>query len=192
MPEEDFENTDIPHTPLIDGDVVIAGAAVLRTIKSPGHTFGMSTLLLNERFIFTGDAIFIHSLGRPDLSGQADVLAPMAFASMNKLKDVINDDVTILPSHFSSDEEKNEEGIVAAKLNKLENKLFATTDETEFVKEITANLPPQPPNYQVIREINNINNKPTLEEVEELEFGKNNCECFLKLFHKLNYFLSLI
>jgi glyoxylase-like metal-dependent hydrolase (beta-lactamase superfamily II) len=58
--------------PLWDGKELELGGVTIRTIHTPGHTLDEISLLLNEKYLLTGDTLFIRSAGRPDLGGKGD------------------------------------------------------------------------------------------------------------------------
>src|SRR5262245_5343049 len=47
-------------------------AVELEVLATPGHTPGSASFLLEERYLFSGDTLFVRGLGRPDLGGQAE------------------------------------------------------------------------------------------------------------------------
>ena len=57
-----------PDILLKDGDVINIGENILKVIHTPGHTIG-SICLYTDGNIFTGDTLFVGSVGRTDLSG---------------------------------------------------------------------------------------------------------------------------
>jgi glyoxylase-like metal-dependent hydrolase (beta-lactamase superfamily II) len=60
-----------PMTPareLVDGDEVTVGDATLRVLHTPGHTPG-GICLLGDGYAFTGDTLFVDSIGRTDFPG---------------------------------------------------------------------------------------------------------------------------
>ncbi len=60
-----------PMTPardLVDGDEVTVGDATLRVLHTPGHTPG-GICLLADGYAFTGDTLFVDSIGRTDFPG---------------------------------------------------------------------------------------------------------------------------
>src|SRR6266540_7205030 len=56
---------------LADGDTIAFGRATLRAVHVPGHTLGSVSLLSDDGLVLTGDFLFVQSVGRPDLGGQA-------------------------------------------------------------------------------------------------------------------------
>ena len=57
-----------PDILLKDGDVINIGENILKVIHTPGHTIG-SICLYTDGNIFTGDTLFVGSVGRTDLPG---------------------------------------------------------------------------------------------------------------------------
>jgi hydroxyacylglutathione hydrolase len=62
------KSSPAPDTKLSDGDVINIGKISLKVIHTPGHTPGGICLYGNGN-IFTGDTLFVSSIGRTDLPG---------------------------------------------------------------------------------------------------------------------------
>src|SRR5437870_3192563 len=58
--------------PLREGDTLGVGTAALEVLATPGHTFESISLLLDCRVLFTGDTLFLTTVGRPDLAAKVD------------------------------------------------------------------------------------------------------------------------
>ena len=58
-----------PDMDLVDGGEIAVGTLRLRVIHTPGHTPGSVSLLLAPWYVFTGDTLFRHGIGRTDLPG---------------------------------------------------------------------------------------------------------------------------
>ncbi|MFN2298747.1 MAG: MBL fold metallo-hydrolase [Anaerolineales bacterium] len=58
-----FRNQPIsrPHTALADGDTVTAGEIRVRAVATPGHTPGSMSFLVNDKVLFTGDALILRN-----------------------------------------------------------------------------------------------------------------------------------
>ena len=94
-----------PHRALQDGESVAIGGATLMHWATPGHTPDASTFLLalpgqaEPSYAFTGDTLFVGSIGRPDLLDKPPAwLASQSFDSIQRLKS-LPDSVVVLPAH---------------------------------------------------------------------------------------------
>lgn len=94
-----------PHKECFDGDQFQLGKVTLKVLHTPGHTpEHISLLVLIEdkpRALFSGDFIFVGSVGRPDLIGDevTETLAKKLYHSLHhKLKD-LPDSIEIYPAH---------------------------------------------------------------------------------------------
>lgn len=59
-----------PDMILKDGDIIeISPGLKLKTIHTPGHTFGGSCFQYENKALFAGDTLFLESVGRTDLHG---------------------------------------------------------------------------------------------------------------------------
>ncbi len=59
---------DVADSFLDEGDVINVGQFQLKIIHTPGHSPG-SISLLTEKMVFTGDTLFLGSIGRTDIPG---------------------------------------------------------------------------------------------------------------------------
>jgi glyoxylase-like metal-dependent hydrolase (beta-lactamase superfamily II) len=84
-----------PDWLLTEGDEIPIGQFRLKVIHTPGHTDG-SICLLEKDFVFTGDTLFIDSIGRTDLPGGSE---EKIFASLKKLSSLLTDEMVIYPGH---------------------------------------------------------------------------------------------
>ena len=85
-----------PHYPVCEGDTLaLSTRYALRALETPGHTPGCISWLLIDKSIgdkplrvFTGDTLFVGSVGRPDLVGSvglsAEHMATLLFQSLDK------------------------------------------------------------------------------------------------------------
>ena len=78
-----------------EGDVVQVGQVRLKVIHTPGHSAGGISLHLDGS-VFTGDTLFVGSVGRTDFPGSSwDVLE----ASIRKKLYVLPGETVVLPGH---------------------------------------------------------------------------------------------
>jgi glyoxylase-like metal-dependent hydrolase (beta-lactamase superfamily II)/rhodanese-related sulfurtransferase len=169
----------IPYEYLREGQRIVFGRHELTVLHIPGHTLGLVALRLDDRYLFTGDSIFIRSIARPDLGGKADAWAPLHGRSLRRL--LANPGtIKVLPGHFSSLAEADETGRFCASLEDLKQQndgLLALQKESEegFVRYLLASLPAFIPEYVDIKRVNAGLLTPSEEVAATLETGKNVC-----------------
>jgi len=179
-PEADFKEATFSYTPVRDGEVVsfTEGGPDIRIIHTPGHTPGSASYLIDNKYLISGDTVFIYSIGRPDLGGMVEEWAKMLFATLKNRLLTMDEELIILPGHYMDWKEANPDLLFAEsfkKIKKINSEVYSITDENKFVSFIKANMRPQPEEYAKIREIN-----AGLTEVDEknaniLDLGKNEC-----------------
>lgn len=149
----------------------------VRALFTPGHTPGSTTYVIDEKYLVTGDTVFIKSIGRPDLGGKAEEWARLLFASMGIMKR-LDPALIVLPGHFIDWAEADSRLTFACSLGEAidRNRSIYDIETAEgFIAFIQANMRKQPEEYKRIRLIN-----ANLEQVDEaeqniLDIGKNEC-----------------
>ncbi len=94
---------------LKEGDTLEVGNALMKFVETPGHTpDGLCGFVHSKsepadvQVIFTGDTLFVGSVGRPDLlegTMSAATLASMSFDTWTNKLSKVNDSAVILPAH---------------------------------------------------------------------------------------------
>ncbi|GAE05296.1 Zn-dependent hydroxyacylglutathione hydrolase [Paenibacillus sp. JCM 10914] len=179
LPPKDAGEVVYEYEPLEGGDVVMIGNTTIRmdALHSPGHTLGSTSIVLDDRYLLTGDILFIDSIGRPDLAGMAeDWVEDLRETLYGRYAD-LSHELIVLPAHYMVMDELNEDGTVARKLGELyrDNHGLNLSNETEFRDMVTKNLPPQPNSYQEIRHTNMGIITPDVDRQREMEIGPNRC-----------------
>jgi len=77
-----------------EGDTIKVGELKFLVLHTPGHTPG-SVCFLMDKAIFTGDTLFIDSIGRTDLEGSDP---EEMFKSLKRLT-TLADDIIVYPGH---------------------------------------------------------------------------------------------
>lgn len=179
LPSKDAEEVVFDFTPLTDGLTVKLGNSEIEVgaLYSPGHTIGSTSIVIDKKYLLTGDILFIDSIGRPDLAGLADDWVRDLRQTLYSRYRLLAEDLIVLPAHFMIIEELNEDGTVAKRLGDLfvENHGLNVEDEEVFRSMVTDNLPPQPNSYEEIRHVNMGKVTPSNEEQTEMEIGPNRC-----------------
>jgi len=174
LPPQDrakFAFTPIPH-----GEQIRLGEATLRALHTPGHTNESTSYVLNEAAVFTGDTLFTNGVGRPDLHADPDAARARArflFMSLNQLRH-LSPQIVVLPAHASEPIAFDGQP-VAARLGDVDTWLAGwLSSESAFVDRVTSRLPPTPPNFVRIVDLNEAGDFPTGDPTE-LEAGANRC-----------------
>ncbi|CAM2007909.1 MBL fold metallo-hydrolase [Acanthopleuribacter pedis] len=81
---------------LVEGDRLAFGRYPLRVLATPGHTHTCLSYVLDDRMVFTGDALLIRGTGRTDFqSGDAALL----YRNITEKLFSLGDDVLVYPGH---------------------------------------------------------------------------------------------
>ncbi|WP_380680056.1 MBL fold metallo-hydrolase [Salinigranum sp. GCM10025319] len=162
-----------------DGDTLSVGDAEIEAVYTPGHTTGMTSYLVGDSLLLTGDGLFVESVARPDLE-DGDEGAPDAartlYESLQERVLALPDETLIGGAHFSDAATPADDGTYTAPLGSLVEKMDALTmDEEEFVDLVLSDMPPRPGNYEEIIATNLGLESVDDDEAFELELGPNNC-----------------
>ncbi len=156
-----------------DGDEVGVGKLVLRFLETPGHTpESVSVLLLDAatgapRKVFTGDALFVGDVGRPDLVTSRG-FSPAEMASMlyDSLHDKIlslPDEVEVWPAHGAGSlcgRAIGAERSTTIGIQRRTNWALADMSREQFIAQVTGAPPPVPAYFQHDAELNRQGARP--------------------------------
>lgn len=156
-----------------DGGVSIAA----RPLKTPGHTPGSTSYLVDGRWLLSGDTLFVKGVGRPDLGGQAESWGRALFDTLHNVLAKLSDDIEILPAHFGCKSEANATGLVRGTLGALRRTApeFEIASVEDFVASMKAGVKAPPATYEDIVRTNLGLRTPSEEEAAEWELGRNEC-----------------
>ncbi|MCL9818025.1 MBL fold metallo-hydrolase [Natronocalculus amylovorans] len=162
-----------------DGDEFTVGDVSIETVFTPGHTTGMTSYLIGDSLLATGDGLFIESVARPDLE-EGDDGAPeaarMLYESLQNKVLSLPDETLIGGAHYSDAAKPAADGTYTAPLSELVESMEALRmDEDAFVELILSDMPPRPANYLEIIGTNLGQESVDDEEAFTLELGPNNC-----------------
>jgi hydroxyacylglutathione hydrolase len=167
----------MPHRALRNGEWLEIGALRLQALHTPGHTpEHLSFVLFDKKrsesepvALFSGDFLFVGSLGRPDLLGEEAKrgLAHELFCSLHERIAYIPDSVQVYPGHGAGSfcgSGISERAETTLGYERRTN-LFLQLKESVFIAEILASVPPMPRYYPRMKEINakgapNVTNLP--------------------------------
>jgi glyoxylase-like metal-dependent hydrolase (beta-lactamase superfamily II) len=181
----DFGGSNNPYTPVVDGelhyfsgsDATSDNGPTIKVLFTPGHTPGSTSYIINEKYMISGDTVFIASVGRPDLGGQAEAWASTLYKTIGMIKE-LNPNLAILPGHYMNWEEANENLVFTTSLQDAieRNKaIYFIASESNFIQFIKDNMREQPEEYAVIRLLNANKEQVDNDRAEELDIGKNEC-----------------
>ncbi|MDO9109616.1 MAG: MBL fold metallo-hydrolase, partial [Desulfatirhabdiaceae bacterium] len=153
--------------PLSDGDRIPLGAVSLKFIDTPGHTpDGMCALVFGKNSpdvpeaMFTGDVLFVGSMGRPDLlegSISAAWLASTAYDSWFNKISKLGDGVTFFPAHGAGSlcgAHLSEEPFSTIGKEKASNPYVKYTRRSDFIAALLEGLPDAPQYFRHNARIN--------------------------------------
>jgi glyoxylase-like metal-dependent hydrolase (beta-lactamase superfamily II)/rhodanese-related sulfurtransferase len=164
--------------PLTDGTSFALDDAValdVSAVAAPGHTQGSTVYQLGRAALFTGDTLFLESVGRPDLADEAESFAHALYRSLHERVLALPDDVLVLPAHVGM-EVPVESGVLTTRtLGDLRRTLPALAlSEPDFVAWAVSRVTDRPPNYTSIVKIN-AGLEKLIGDPSELENGPNRC-----------------
>ena len=154
------------HHALRDADVLQIGKLRLVALHTPGHTpEHLSFVLFDEErdpsqplALFSGDFLFVGSLGRPDLLGDEaeQELAHELYRSLHERITSLPDGVQVYPGHGAGSlcgSGMSERAESTLGYERLSQPLFKLNEDA-FVREILASVPPMPSYYPRMKELN--------------------------------------
>ncbi|MFP5212724.1 MAG: MBL fold metallo-hydrolase, partial [Acidobacteriota bacterium] len=143
--------------PVKDGSTLEVGEALIRFVETPGHTpDGLCAYVFGSgrgsspEVVFTGDTLFVGSIGRPDLlGGQASAahLAALMYDTWTQKLSKLGDGTLILPAHGAgslcgahlSDDPKSTIG-----KERASNPYIQYASKSEFIATVLDGLPDAP------------------------------------------------
>lgn len=162
---EDFQY-QFPHHRFSDGETLELGDMRIEALHTPGHTPEHISFLVYEKSgcgnplaLFSGDFIFVGSLGRPDLLGEAakQRLARELFESVHhKIKD-LPDYIEVHPAHGAGSlcgAGMGERPQSTLGYERACNMYFSDREKSTFVQHILANVPEFPEYYKRMKRLN--------------------------------------
>jgi glyoxylase-like metal-dependent hydrolase (beta-lactamase superfamily II)/rhodanese-related sulfurtransferase len=167
----------VTFQPLMDAAMIVVGAGTVHVQHTPGHTEGSVTLIVAGSCAFTGDFIFIASVGRPDLAGRTAEWSGQLFDSLQRALSSWPDGLRILPAHYASEAERAGDRSVVRSFGEVRsaNTGLGVTDRAAFLDWVQASVCAPPEGYQRIKCANLGLLELDEAEVEELESGANLC-----------------
>jgi glyoxylase-like metal-dependent hydrolase (beta-lactamase superfamily II) len=178
--ENDFKDAAFKYQKIVDDQIYAfsKGGPEIKALHMPGHTPGSTAYLIDNKYLISGDTVFILSIGRPDLGGMAEEWSKLLYHTLKNKIAELEDDLVILPGHYMDWGEADPSRIFSDTLGNIKNKnsdIYGMSSETEFIGFIKDNMRPQPEVYAEIRKVNAGLMEVDAEEQEIMDLGKNEC-----------------
>jgi hydroxyacylglutathione hydrolase len=149
------------------GDKLFFGKIRLEALHTPGHTpehlcwvcYDESRSQESPWFLFSGDCLFVESVGRPDLLGEKEsrLLAKKLYHSLFDVLGSLPDFVEILPGHGSGSLcGKSLSGAETSTMGyeRRYNRYMNQISEEEWIEGVLRGLPPVPRYFKKLKKIN--------------------------------------
>jgi hydroxyacylglutathione hydrolase len=152
------------HRPLSDGDEVRVGDVTVTAVATPGHRPEHLAYQIADGsrggdpwLVVTGDSLFVGDVARPDLAVEPEEGARQLRASMQRLLE-LDDFAEVWPGHIGGSlcggAGMSQKPGTTIGFERRFNRLLNLGGEQAFVRELTMDLAPQPPNFMRIVELN--------------------------------------
>jgi glyoxylase-like metal-dependent hydrolase (beta-lactamase superfamily II) len=150
----------------------------VKALHMPGHTPGSTSYLIDNKYLISGDTVFILSIGRPDLGGKAEEWSKLLYNTLKTKIESLDDDLVILPGHYMDWTEANPNHIFSDTLGNIKSRnadIYNISSQEAFIDFIEDNMRTQPEVYAEIRKVNAGLLEVDAEKQEIMDLGKNEC-----------------
>jgi glyoxylase-like metal-dependent hydrolase (beta-lactamase superfamily II) len=170
-----LEEYKMPSQQIGDGDAISFGSKQLKVIHTPGHTAGSMSFVLDDKFVFSGDTLFVEGIGRPDLRDQAEEFATKLYDTLHNKLLKFSDDTKIFPTHHGEGVKPTQNGIYYTTVKMAKTLPLLELNQNEFVSKVVSITTPRPMNYSMIIKINKGTIPVSPMQIPDLEMGPNRC-----------------
>jgi glyoxylase-like metal-dependent hydrolase (beta-lactamase superfamily II) len=167
--------------PLSDETELSIGGRAVVARHTPGHTEGSTTFIAGDPqdagVAFTGDFLFVDSIGRPDLAGRMESWTGDLWRSLVRARDEWGPHVRLLPAHYSGEGERNADRTVDRAFGEAReaNATLRIETEDQFRAWVESHVSSPPEAYPHIKAINVGLAEVTPQQADVLEAGKHEC-----------------
>lgn len=170
-----LEEYKIESEKVEDGNTVPFGTKQLRAIHTPGHTAGSMSYVLDDKYVFSGDILFMEGIGRPDLRDQVEEYATKLYDTLHNKILKFSDSTKIFPTHHGEGIKPAENGIYYTTVETAKRLPLLDLDQPAFVSKVVSITTPRPMNYSMIIKINKGVIPISPMQIPDLEMGPNRC-----------------
>lgn len=154
------------HVPVDDGWSLDVGSLRLTALHTPGHTPEHLSWLATDTaepsampVLFSGDALFVGDVGRPDLLGtdRTDALVRDLYTTVTNVFRQLRDDTIVYPGHTAGSSCGKNIGSAPHTTianEKAMNYAFRPQSEAEFAKAVMSGMPQPPTYYPILKRVN--------------------------------------
>jgi hydroxyacylglutathione hydrolase len=158
-------NAEYDHEPFDDGNELELGSLTVRAVHTPGHRPEHTAFALIDGSrgdepwaVLTGDSLFVGDVARPDLAIEREEGAREIFHSLHERLLTLAPETEVWPGHLGGSlcGGPGMDMKVSSTIGyeRRYNNLLDGLEEPEFVERTLASLGPQPPNFQVVVDLN--------------------------------------
>ncbi len=158
--------SEFVHEAVNDGDLLEVGELRFKVLLTPGHTPEHICILVTDTArpsdpptLFSGDMLFVGSVGRPDLLGEAQTrtLATALYHTIHEKLMALDDEIIVYPGHGAGSacgKAIGNDPSTTMGQEKRFNFAFQPASEEQFVAMILDGLPDPPPYFPVMKRLN--------------------------------------
>jgi hydroxyacylglutathione hydrolase len=157
----------IPHyvdQVIENGDEISVGEFSLKALHTPGHTpehlsWSLSKIDEETRCLFTGDCLFVGSVGRPDLikAESTQHMASQLYHSLFETLTLFADSVEIFPAHGAGSlcgKEIKSYPSSTLGVERQTNPYLKAMSKEKWIENLLQDMPQPPPYFHLMKEIN--------------------------------------
>ncbi len=174
LPRQD--RVQFEYHPIRNGDQFQVGRAKMRAMSTPGHTMESMCFLLDEKALFTGDTLFIDSVGRLDLKANPKETQSRAYSLFKTLQElrVLQSEILVLPGHTGKPIAFDGIPIAGGLRTIIDRNPAFGYGEEEFIVWAIGRISLPPAHYEEIVQYNEAGQMPDFNPIQ-LEAGPNHC-----------------
>ena len=170
----EYEGYDFDANFVGDKDELPFGKTKLRVIHTPGHTPGSLSFVIDEKYVFTGDILFVESIGRPDLRDNAEEFTEELYDSLHNKLLKLPHYTMVFPTHHGENVQSKNDAFYST-IHQSKKLPWLDILKQEFIKKVVAITRPRPMNYRKIITVNKGALKLVHSEIPDMEIGPNRC-----------------